>query len=122
MGGRLVRNEILGDNDIRPSVLLLISTEKAGNTLQEKIPGQIPAYILKECISRLFCTNQQQYTRPNVIIPQEKVQQLIQRNLTFFNITETGDSVFEMIREISLRTNRPPIGQHLKTVFPPFLY
>lgn len=34
----------------------------------------------------------------------------------FFNITETGDSVFEMIREISLRTNRPPIGQHLKTV------
>ncbi|WP_258297255.1 Ger(x)C family spore germination protein [Paenibacillus peoriae] len=34
----------------------------------------------------------------------------------FFNITETGDSVFEMIREISLRTNRPPIGQHLKTI------
>ncbi|MEK3948978.1 Ger(x)C family spore germination protein [Paenibacillus sp. FSL H7-0703] len=34
----------------------------------------------------------------------------------FFNITETGDSVFEMLREISLRTNRPPIGQHLKTI------
>ncbi|WP_149095670.1 Ger(x)C family spore germination protein [Paenibacillus terrae] len=34
----------------------------------------------------------------------------------FFNITETGDSVFEMLREISLRTNRPPIGFHLKTV------
>ncbi|URJ47209.1 Ger(x)C family spore germination protein [Paenibacillus polymyxa] len=34
----------------------------------------------------------------------------------FFNITETGDSIFEMIREISLRTNRPPIGQHLKTI------
>ncbi|MDQ0496983.1 spore germination protein [Paenibacillus brasilensis] len=34
----------------------------------------------------------------------------------FYNITETGDSVFEMLREISLRTNRPPIGFHLKTV------
>ncbi|MDY8023784.1 Ger(x)C family spore germination protein [Paenibacillus polymyxa] len=38
----------LGDNDIRPSVQLLISTDKAGNALQEKIPGQIPAYILKD--------------------------------------------------------------------------
>ncbi|MGQ3479626.1 Ger(x)C family spore germination protein [Paenibacillus sp. TY11] len=38
----------LGDNDIRPSVQLLISTDKAGNALQERIPGQIPAYILKD--------------------------------------------------------------------------
>ncbi|MEC0182392.1 Ger(x)C family spore germination protein [Paenibacillus peoriae] len=38
----------LGDNDIRPSVQLLISTGKAGDTLQEKIPGQTPAFILKE--------------------------------------------------------------------------
>ncbi|WP_068505053.1 Ger(x)C family spore germination protein [Paenibacillus kribbensis] len=34
----------------------------------------------------------------------------------FYNVTETGDSVFEMLREISLRSNRPPIGFHLKTV------
>lgn len=34
----------------------------------------------------------------------------------FFNITETGDSVFELLREVSLSTSRPPIGHHLKTV------
>ncbi|MGZ0039572.1 Ger(x)C family spore germination protein [Paenibacillus ottowii] len=38
----------LSDNDIRPSVQLLISTDKASNALQESIPGQIPAYVLKD--------------------------------------------------------------------------
>lgn len=37
-----------GDNDIRPSVQLLISTEKAGDALEEKIPGETPAFILKD--------------------------------------------------------------------------
>lgn len=34
----------------------------------------------------------------------------------FYNMTETGDSVFEAIRELSLRTNNPPIGHHLKII------
>ncbi|MRN55498.1 Ger(x)C family spore germination protein [Paenibacillus monticola] len=34
----------------------------------------------------------------------------------FNNMTETGDSIFEAVREFSLRTNRPPIGHHLKIV------
>ncbi|MRN55499.1 Ger(x)C family spore germination protein [Paenibacillus monticola] len=34
----------------------------------------------------------------------------------FNNITETGDSIFEAIRELLLRTNRPLNGYHLKTV------
>ncbi|KJD46478.1 spore gernimation protein [Paenibacillus terrae] len=37
-----------GDNDIRPSVQLLISTEKAGDALEEKVPGETPAFILKD--------------------------------------------------------------------------
>lgn len=31
-------------------------------------------------------------------------------------MTETGDSIFEAIRELSLRTNKPPIGHHLKVI------
>lgn len=34
----------------------------------------------------------------------------------FYNMTETGDSIFEAVRELSLHTNRPPIGHHLKTI------
>lgn len=34
----------------------------------------------------------------------------------FYNMTETGDSVLETVRELSLRTRRPPIGHHLKTI------
>lgn len=34
----------------------------------------------------------------------------------FNNMTETGDSVFEAVREFSLRTNHAPIGHHTKTI------
>lgn len=34
----------------------------------------------------------------------------------YYNMTETGDSVFETVRELALRTRRPPIGHHLKTI------
>lgn len=34
----------------------------------------------------------------------------------YYNMTETGDSVFEIVRELALRTRRPPIGHHLKTI------
>ncbi|GGF94047.1 germination protein BC [Paenibacillus albidus] len=34
----------------------------------------------------------------------------------FYNMTETGDSVFEAVRELSLRTNRVPIGHHMKII------
>ncbi|TFE30670.1 Ger(x)C family spore germination protein [Cohnella luojiensis] len=34
----------------------------------------------------------------------------------YANISETGDSLFEMIREVSLRTDKPLIGHHLKVV------
>nr|WP_312886462.1 Ger(x)C family spore germination protein [Paenibacillus foliorum] len=34
----------------------------------------------------------------------------------YTNLSEKGDSAFEMIRELSLRTDRPLIGHHLKVV------
>lgn len=34
----------------------------------------------------------------------------------YYNMTETGDSIFETVRELALRTRRPPIGHHLKTI------
>ena len=35
---------------------------------------------------------------------------------TFLNMSETGDSIYEAVRELSLRTDRPPIGHHLKII------
>ncbi|MCL6603305.1 MAG: Ger(x)C family spore germination protein [Paenibacillus sp.] len=35
---------------------------------------------------------------------------------SFNNMSETGDSIFETIRELSLRTNRKPVGHHLKII------
>ncbi|MGN7762772.1 Ger(x)C family spore germination protein [Paenibacillus sp. 22594] len=34
----------------------------------------------------------------------------------YHNMTETGDSIFEALRELSLRESRNPIGSHLKTI------
>lgn len=34
----------------------------------------------------------------------------------YINVSETGDSLFEMIREFSTRTDRPVIGHHLKMI------
>ncbi|MFF2019055.1 Ger(x)C family spore germination protein [Paenibacillus sp. NPDC058177] len=34
----------------------------------------------------------------------------------YYNATQTGDSIFEAVRELSLRSNRLPIGHHLKTI------
>ncbi|WP_158594053.1 Ger(x)C family spore germination protein [Cohnella faecalis] len=34
----------------------------------------------------------------------------------YLNITQTGDSPFEILRELSLRTDRPPLGSHLKLI------
>ncbi|WP_169082199.1 Ger(x)C family spore germination protein [Paenibacillus sp. PL91] len=34
----------------------------------------------------------------------------------YVNISETGDSLFEMIREFAVRLERPVIGQHLKVI------
>jgi spore germination protein len=34
----------------------------------------------------------------------------------YLNIEETGDSLFEMIRNVSIKTDRPPIGHHLKVI------
>lgn len=34
----------------------------------------------------------------------------------FYNATQTGDSIFEAVRELSLRSNRLPIGHHLKVI------
>ncbi|MGN7762773.1 Ger(x)C family spore germination protein [Paenibacillus sp. 22594] len=35
---------------------------------------------------------------------------------SFKNMTETADSIFEAVRELALRTNRPPIGHHTKII------
>jgi spore germination protein len=35
---------------------------------------------------------------------------------SFHNMTETGDSIFESVRELALRSDRPPIGHHLKVI------
>ncbi|WP_379146417.1 Ger(x)C family spore germination protein [Paenibacillus sp. sgz500992] len=60
---------------------------------------------------RMSCTYQ-------FIVPQgsvgSKKEGASSRN--FYNMTETGDSIFEAVRELSLRTNRPPIGHHLKVI------
>ncbi|MDQ0195168.1 Ger(x)C family spore germination protein [Paenibacillus wynnii] len=34
----------------------------------------------------------------------------------YYNMSETGNSIFETIRELSLRTNRNPVGHHLKII------
>lgn len=34
----------------------------------------------------------------------------------YFNVSETGDSIFEMVREFSTRMERPVIGHHLKVI------
>jgi spore germination protein len=34
----------------------------------------------------------------------------------YYNTTQTGDSIFEAVREFSLRSNRFPIGHHLKVI------
>ncbi len=35
---------------------------------------------------------------------------------SYLNVSETGDSTFQMVREISLRRDRPIIGHHLKVI------
>ncbi|WP_150272083.1 Ger(x)C family spore germination protein [Paenibacillus tepidiphilus] len=61
--------------------------------------------------SKLSCTYQ-------FIVPQgsvgSKKEGAASRN--YYNMTESGDSVFESVRELALRTNRPPIGHHLKVI------
>ncbi|MBT2289393.1 Ger(x)C family spore germination protein [Paenibacillus albidus] len=39
-----------------------------------------------------------------------------QRTLQYLNISETGDSVFEVFRQYSVRRDRPIIGHHLKVI------
>lgn len=60
---------------------------------------------------RISCTYQ-------FVIPQGSVgsKKDASSGKNFYNMTETGDSMFEAVREISLRTRRPPIGHHLKTI------
>ncbi|MEK8130533.1 Ger(x)C family spore germination protein [Paenibacillus filicis] len=52
------------------------------------------------------------------IIPQgavgSKKEGAASRN--YYNATQTGDSIFEAVRELSLRSDRLPIGHHLKTI------
>ncbi|ULO10606.1 Ger(x)C family spore germination protein [Paenibacillus sp. 19GGS1-52] len=61
--------------------------------------------------NKISCTYQ-------FVIPQPassaKTSSLQSKN--FNNMTETGDSIFEAMRELSLRTNRPPSGNHLKII------
>ncbi|TQR97584.1 Ger(x)C family spore germination protein [Paenibacillus ottowii] len=75
---------------------------------EEQIKQKGGDYPRKEVITGTF----------QFIIPEESggSDRSSSQKKKFFNITETGDSVFEIIREIALRTNRPPIGYHLKTV------
>lgn len=93
------------DLNLETGIAMDIATE---SSQEEQINQKGGDYPKKELITGTF----------QFIIPEESggSNSSSPQAKKFFNITETGDSVFEMLREISLRTNRPPIGQHLKTV------
>ncbi|WP_151735749.1 Ger(x)C family spore germination protein ['Paenibacillus yunnanensis' Narsing Rao et al. 2020] len=61
--------------------------------------------------NKLSCTYQ-------FIVPQGSVGSKKEgaSSRSYYNMTESGDSVFESVRELALRTNRPPIGHHLKVI------
>ncbi|MNW38695.1 Spore germination protein B3 precursor [compost metagenome] len=93
------------DLNLETGIAMDIATE---SSQEEQINQKGGDYPKKELITGTF----------QFIIPEESggSNSSSPQAKKFFNITETGDSVFEMLREISLRTNRPPIGQHLKTI------
>ncbi|ASR49169.1 Ger(x)C family spore germination protein [Paenibacillus kribbensis] len=75
---------------------------------EEQINRKGGAYPKKELITGTF----------QFIVPEENKSSGSSPSQTkkFYNVKGNGDSVFEILREISLRINRPPIGFHLKTV------
>jgi len=72
------------------------SADKAGNYPKEK---------------EIICTYQ-------FIVPQGSVgsKKDGSQSRNYYNMVETGNSIFEAVRDLALRTNRPPIGHHLKII------
>ncbi|MEI2394111.1 Ger(x)C family spore germination protein [Paenibacillus phytohabitans] len=76
--------------------------------IEKKFEGEGGDYPKRERISATY-----QFIVPQGAVGSKK-EGAASRN--FYNMTETGDSIFEAIRELSLRTNRQPIGHHLKVI------
>jgi spore germination protein len=74
--------------------------------IEEELIKQGGGYSKKELITSTY----------QIATPSSSSEQASKGGKPYKNISETGDSLIQLVREISLRRNAPPIGHHLKVI------
>jgi spore germination protein len=74
--------------------------------IEEELKKQGGGYSKKELITSTY----------QIATPSSSSEQASKGGKPYKNISETGDSLIQLVREISLRRNAPPIGHHLKVI------